>query len=177
MTSRPETAERPPFERLVTLDQIDNGAAREIAAGPEECAAIARWLGLEGLGEMRAAFTFSRAGRDLDVVMRLVARADRLCVASLEPMVEAIDETVRMRFERDFDPAAEDDDDDLVREPWPGETLDLGALAADYLALSLAPHPRKSDAPSLGDAFGSAALSSPFAALEALVDAKSKPAS
>lgn len=177
MTAKPDIAERPEFSRPVALDQIEDSAERIVEANAVERAAIANWLGLEGLAELRGQFTFSRVGRDLGLTLRLIARADRLCVASLEPMVESVDETVHMRFERDFDATAEDVDDDLIREPWPGEQLDLGVLAADFLALSLAPHPRKSDAVSLGEAFGGEPPSSPFASLGALVDAKTKPAS
>ena len=170
--------ERPTFERRVELDAIDNGEIHVAAPTAAERTAIADWLGLEALDAIEGSFTFSRVQGGVIVRLDLAATAKRICVVSLEPMTEEIRETIEIQFDKDFADAADNEvEDERLREAWPEDGLDLAALLIDHLALSLSPHPRKSDASTLVETFGGQTLSSPFDKLRELVDGKTKPAS
>ena len=83
------------------------------------------------------------------------AEVTQICVVSLEPFAATIDEPVEVRFapaaeasaarrggesgdEASFDLDGEDEPDPIVEG-----RIDLGALAAEFLALGLDPYPRK----------------------------------
>lgn len=135
-------------------------------------------LGLIGLTDLRFAGELRPQGR-ADVVLagRLQARAVQECVATLAPVVTAIDVPVERIYLADMAwpdaPETEMPEDDR-REPMPAE-IDLIAVLAEALALELPDYPRS---PAAGDAGlvvgppGVAPLDDaslrPFAALAAL---------
>jgi uncharacterized metal-binding protein YceD (DUF177 family) len=170
--------DRPAFERRIELDATSDGETHLVEPTGAERQAIADWLGLEALDALACQFTILRVQGGAIVRLDLTAAAQRICVASLEPMTEHIRETIEIHFDRHFADAAEDEiDDERLREPWPENGLDLAAMLIDHLALSLSPHPRKEGASSLVETFGGQTLSSPFDKLRELVDGKTKPAS
>ncbi|MCP5117117.1 MAG: DUF177 domain-containing protein, partial [bacterium] len=76
------------------------------------------------------------------------------CVVTLDPVVNRIEEDLDILFEPErrgtaapdiaFDPASD-------REPLTGDSLDVGEIVAEELALSLDPYPRKPGiAPGIG---------------------------
>lgn len=125
-------------------------------------------------GEIRA------AGKDdFRLEGQLRATVEQPCVVTLAPVVSKIDAPVRRHYIADFVmPDAEESEmpEDDTQEPRP-EVIDLIALAAEELALSLPPYPRAEGA-SLGEAVYTAPGTDPlkdsdlrpFAGLQALKD-------
>jgi uncharacterized metal-binding protein YceD (DUF177 family) len=143
----------PEFSRPLPVAHISmNEALREIAATPEECAAVAARLGLAGLLSFKASFRISRPPRGQGFLAegRVQARAIRVCVVSLDEFEEPTDIAFKIRFVDEESPpeeaeseanyAFEDGPDEYVYED---ETLDLGEAAVQEYALSLVPYPRK----------------------------------
>lgn len=160
------------ISRVVSTDSIGEDGARFVIEPSEaERAAIAQRLKIPGLDKLRGEFDLTRTRGGADIVLALSAVAQRICVASLEPMTERVNEIVRMQFDRKFDEEAEldaADDDDILREPLDGDEIDLGELLVQHLSLSLSPYPRRDDAESLADKYRDAASASPFSSLKGL---------
>ena len=117
-------------------------------------AAVARLAGLIALPRLRARFEVSPHGSGgLHVVGRVSATVGQTCVVTLEPIEKDIDEPIDLVFlparppsligqsGAGIDVLAEDEPEVLV-----GGTVDLGAIATEFLVLSLDPYPRKSNA-------------------------------
>lgn len=151
----------------------DGGLHRAIEAPAEARAGLVRLAGLRDLPLLRAEFDLTRRGAGVHVSGRVQAQVGQTCVVSLEPIENAVDETVEVLFT----PGAAAGGDELAAEPGvdgrdPPEPLvdgiiDLGALATEFLLLGVDPYPRKAGAqfvpPKVEDAG-----ERPFAALEAL---------
>ena len=101
------------------------------------------------------------------------------CVVTLEPVSDTLDEVFEARFVPEGSPLSKprltsdaemvvDPEGDDTPETFSGDTLDLGAIWLEFLALSLDPYPRVEGA-SL-DEPEVEARPSPFAALAALKD-------
>jgi uncharacterized metal-binding protein YceD (DUF177 family) len=143
-----------------------------VRAEPEELEALARADGLPGIPELSAEFKVERSGRDLRVRGEVRARVTQECVVTLEPfevkVVEAVDVRFAMapagppgaprageRMSRRRAAAVEDKrkappppafpahEEDDPPEPIVDGRIDLGALAAEFMALGLDPYPRK----------------------------------
>lgn len=145
----------------------------------DERAALAAELGLSALRKLRFAGEMRPRGkRDWDLDGRLGATVVQPCVVTLDPVTTRIEEEVARRFRADMpEPPAgaeiEMPEDDSL-EPLP-ETVDLGRVMAEALALAIPPYPRAGDS-ALGAAVftepGQAPMSDaearPFAGLAAL---------
>lgn len=170
-----EGAERAEAPRLITLEEVGRrGLAVAFEAGPRERAALARRLELLALDRLAAAFRFEPAAEadgGIRVSGTIEADVVQRCVATLEPVPQAIRETIAVLYA----PAPADRPEREVEvppdgeapEPLPEAGVDVGALAAEHLALLLDPYPRHPDAPPepLEYATGEAAGTTPFAAL------------
>jgi uncharacterized metal-binding protein YceD (DUF177 family) len=146
-------------------------------AGERE--ALASELGLSALRKLRFEGELRPRGkRDWDLSARLGATVVQPCVVTLEPVTTRIEEEVARSFVEDLPPLppgaeVEMPEDDTV-EPLP-QTLDLGRVMAEALALAIPPYPRSAGA-ELGEAVfteaGKApmddAAAKPFAALARL---------
>jgi hypothetical protein len=163
-----------PWSVPVAVEEIpDGGLHRAIEAPAEARAGLVRLAGLRDLPLLRAEFDLTRRGAGVHVSGRVQAQVGQTCVVSLEPIENAVDETVDVLFT----PGAAAGGDELAAEPGvdgrdPPEPLvdgiiDLGALATEFLLLGVDPYPRKAGAqfvpPKVEDAG-----ERPFAALEAL---------
>lgn len=154
---------------LSSLNRGDNYF--RLAANEAERRAIAERIGEPGVETLTGDFTLTPFKGGVALSLHVTAKVNRLCVASLEPIVEAVNETYSIRFEREFDDrGADDPEDDYSREPLEGDTLDLGEILVQHLALSLVPHPRKEGTESLVERYRDPANLSPFAALKGVVD-------
>ena len=170
-------AEVVPWSAPVTLDQItDSGLHREIEAPETARAAVARLAGLREVSELSAAFDLSKTGSKVHVSGRVRGRVGQTCVVSLEPMETVIDEPIELTFAPPSAGAAAIDAhgadlhhkaEDEAPEPLTGNSIDLGAIAAEFLMLAIDPYPRKE-----GAQFAPPAVEKggnyPFAALAAL---------
>ncbi len=142
---------------------------------PDEREAIARALVLEYLAEFQGHIVLRPWLDGVEVAGRLEALAGRICGLTLEAFDERVEESFVRRIvppgsnaasqpisgEMIIDPDAEDPPD--VAD---GDTIDLGAILVEELALALDPFPRKP-----GAAFEtppSETPASPFAVLRSL---------
>jgi uncharacterized metal-binding protein YceD (DUF177 family) len=152
----------------------DSGRHVDLVADQHRRAAIADLAGVTAIARLEASFELARHGRNgLHVLGRVSATVGQTCVVTLEPMESEIDEPIDLVFTPSATLPAKDSggeieiplDDDP--EPLVDGTVDLGAIATEFLILAIDPYPRKPDAvfepPAAGDD-----ISRPFAALAAL---------
>jgi uncharacterized metal-binding protein YceD (DUF177 family) len=118
----------------------------DLRPGVAERRSLAADLGLLDLPALRFVGEITPAGRrDLLLRGRLTATVVQPCVVTLEPVTTDLSETVERRYAEDYAlPAGEEveipADDSL--EPLPA-VIDLGAVAAEALALALPLYPRR----------------------------------
>jgi uncharacterized metal-binding protein YceD (DUF177 family) len=173
MTSRkPERIVEWPWSvPLALADVPETGRHLELAADEYARAAIAKLAGLRALPRLAATFDVALRGRGgLRVSGQVSATVGQVCVVTIEPVDNEIEEEVELSFASDAGPAlasqgeaeAEEGPETLV-----DGTVDLGAIATEFLLLAIDPYPRKSGAvfepPAKLDAGNH-----PFAALAAL---------
>jgi uncharacterized metal-binding protein YceD (DUF177 family) len=131
---------------------------------------VAAMAGVRAVPRLTATFEVVRHGRDgLRVIGAVSARVEQTCVVTLEPIEDDIEEPIDLVFAPRSEKAVEDSSTETYDAPEPliGGTLDLGAVAVEFLVLAIDPYPRKPgaifDAPPTGDDGAH-----PFAALAAL---------
>ena len=144
---------QPELSHLVTPSELGRReVVIEIEADGEARAGLARRFGLLDLPALHATvrLTWLRGAKVLRVGGRIRARAVQSCVVTLEPVEYAIDTPFEIRLAPD-DGAADGADDSLAEdiasvdavEPLIGDSLDVGEVVAEELALALEPYPRK----------------------------------
>jgi hypothetical protein len=169
-----------PWSVPVVVAQIpDTGLHREFAASSNQRQAIAD---LGGLREVKSAsasldLTVVREGR-VHVVGRVKARVGQICVVTLDPIENDIDEAIDLIFApaeqipnlADLVDEAAESGAEIPDPPEPiiNGMIDLGRLATDSLFLAIDPHPRKPDAVFSAPAIADDPEDHPFAALKAL---------
>lgn len=171
-------AEVVPWSAPVALDQIpESGLHRTIEAPEAARAAIAALAGLREVPELTATFDLEKRGNKIHVTGRVKARVGQTCVVSLEPMENTINEDVDLTFAPPVAGAVVVDEDggaeprrkaaEDAPEPLTGNSIDLGAIAAEFLVLAIDPYPRKEGAEFAPPAVEETG-NKPFAALAAL---------
>lgn len=149
------------FSRQVKVSEIpEHGLELQISASARECMALAEDFGLVGVAKLEAAFLIGkRSGGGFNAKGTLNALVSETCVISLEPFQSAIEAEIDLDF---IDEAkllpdrrqavevkagpllgavlAEESD---PPEPIINGKIDLGAIAAEFLALNLNPYPKK----------------------------------
>jgi uncharacterized metal-binding protein YceD (DUF177 family) len=139
-------------------------------------AAIAKSANLRALPRLEGSFDVSRHGAGgLHVAGRVCATVVQLCVVTLDPIENEIDEMIDLVFLPGAAAAVDDqagrvavvEAADDAPEPLLDDTVDLGAIATEFLILGIDLYPRKPDAvfepPPIEDK-----AEHPFAALAAL---------
>lgn len=163
---------KPPFSRPFSVEELLRRPEEPLTltADPDELAALANEDGVVSIEALKAAFKIARQGKNIRVTGQVRASVTQECVVTLEPfsteIVEDVDvryafpaapvpqprESGRMSRRRaqdlmvDHRPAPpvfaaheEDDPPDTIIDG----KIDLGALAAEFMALGLDPYPRK----------------------------------
>ncbi len=157
----------------------DTGLQQRVAATETERSSIAEELGLISCVAVEADYTLRALGMGrYRLAGHLNARLTQACVATLEPILETIEED----FEAEFWPAGtlpEIGDTEVEAlslpelEPIEHGTIEVGRVVFETLSAALDPYPRKSGA-SLEwrdpDAAEDAGASGPFGALKKLKD-------
>ena len=136
----------PEFARPRRLDTIGAGETTvEIAAEPDERAALAKRFGVVAIDRLTATFALRRDAVGVRADGRIAAAVVQACTVTGDPLPTTIDEAVALRFL----PAAEAggdeielDEGDLDTMFFDGGAIDLGEAAAETLALALDPFPR-----------------------------------
>lgn len=170
-------AEVVPWSVPVTLDQItESGLHRAIEAPETARDAIARLAEVRDVPAFSATFDLAKRGTKVHVTGRVRAKVGQTCVVSLEPMETDIDEAIDLTFAPPAAGAASADDGlaeparkgaEDAPEPLTGNSIDLGAIAAEFLILAIDPYPRKEGAEFAPPAVEETG-NKPFAALAAL---------
>ena len=151
----------------------------DLVADSRVRAAIAKLAGVAALPRLTSRFEVTLQGRaGLHVTGRVSATVNQECVVTLEPMENEIDEPIDVVFVpaaapplgsgsgdvggREIEVADHDPPETLV-----DDTVDLGAIATEFLILAIDPYPRRPDAVFEPATDGEEAAH-PFSALAAL---------
>jgi uncharacterized metal-binding protein YceD (DUF177 family) len=151
-------------------DVTETGLHLELIAAEEVRANLAAIAGLRDLSRLEAVIDVVRHGGGLRATGRVRATAGQRCVITLEPVETEIDEAFDVRFapagaaEPDASGRAGDADDPEVMVDG---TVDVGAVATEFLLLGVDPYPRKPGAVFAAPA-EDASGDGPFAALAKL---------
>ena len=98
---------------------------------------------------LKAIFELSRAGDIVHVTGRVSANVGQNCVVTLDPLETAIDEAVEVLFAPVPEEGTEAHEErrrkteEELPEPLIDGTIDLGAIACEFLVLGIEPYPRK----------------------------------
>ena len=156
---------RGPFARPFDVRSLKGEARRvDVTATTEECAAVAEAVALPGIAALQASFRIvPRAGDRVELDGRVRATVTQTCVVSLEPFDSAIEQPVALSFAPEAMPVPEprgrggrgevevasqmpvggNDDQEDPPDPILDDTIDLGAVAVEFMVLGLDPYPRK----------------------------------
>ncbi len=145
-----------PWSVPVTVHEVPvTGRRFELEADQATCAAIAKSAGLRALPRLEAVFDVSRQGSEgLHVGGRVSATVGQVCVVTLDPIENEIEEMVDLIFVPGAAPAAGDaagrEALDVATneapEPLVDDTVDLGAIATEFLILGVDLYQRKPEA-------------------------------
>jgi uncharacterized metal-binding protein YceD (DUF177 family) len=152
-----EKLKSPVWSVPVSADGIpDKGLHIEIDATPavraDVRALVAGLASVTDLPKLSATFDLTRRGSRVHVAGHVNARVTQTCVVTLEPIETEVSEAVDLVFvpvepgEQQpktavYDNNTVDSRDEF--EPLVEGTVDLGALATEFLVLGVDPHPRK----------------------------------
>lgn len=171
----------PEISRPVEIARIGTEAlAKRIEIGEEERTALAAALGLVDILALSAEIELKRdRHRVIHLDGRLTAEIVQDCVVSLEPLQQAVDEPIRLRFVEgesegtsaigaiDIEPT-DDDPPEIVSGP----LLDLGPVVIEHFILAVDPYPRVpgAESPANPASEPSDGSDSPFSVLGSLVE-------
>jgi uncharacterized metal-binding protein YceD (DUF177 family) len=164
-----------PWRVPVAVEDVAEAGERvELVADAETRTAVARLAGLRDLPRLQANFEVTRRGATgLRVAGRVSATVGQACVVTLEPLANEVVEDIDLLFEPpagakpETEEAGQPDRDAEEVEPLIGGSIDLGAIATEFLLLGIDPYPRKAGAVFLPPA-DALPDEGPFAALAAL---------
>jgi hypothetical protein len=138
---------------LSVTDVPEDGLLVELEADEPTRRAVAKAAGVNEIAWLKARFDLARRGRNgLHVVGTVCALVGQLCVVSLEPILNEVDEPIDLVFgpetpvptpARSLDIAVDAAD---PPEPLVNGMVDLGAIATEFLILGIDPYPRKAGA-------------------------------
>ncbi|MCF4125670.1 YceD family protein [Methylobacterium sp. SyP6R] len=156
-----------PFSRPILVERtLKTGQPVTVEANEEERAALARDFGLPGITRLTGTFRLSGSLHRLQVTGTVEAAVTQTCSVTLEPFDGTVSEEVDVDFAAPDAFAGTPAEDADIPDPIVNGRIDLGSLAAEFLALGLDPYPRKP-----GVAFEPPAEDEeekPFAALQGL---------
>lgn len=180
-----------PFSYAVNVGHVSgNPVAVRLEADEREREALARTWEVTAIHSLSAEFQVQRWKRDgVRVSGTVRAEVEQPCVVTLEPVFQTIDEPVsalfvpegsrlaRMTPDGEGEIVVEAEGPDMP-EPFSGDSIDLGAVAAEFVAMAINHYPRKpgavfegvEDSDEIAEEIAEAP--SPFAALK---DWKGKP--
>jgi uncharacterized metal-binding protein YceD (DUF177 family) len=129
------------FSRVVRVEPLPrDGIEMDIEADATEREKLAALNGLPAIAHFSASFRIKKWMRGVEVEGELSARVTQTCVVSLEPFEIDIEEPIDVRF---LPGAPADSIEEDAPDPLVDGRIDLGAIASEFLTLSLDPYPRK----------------------------------
>lgn len=175
------SSENPSLSHPVSVREIGDAPVRvAFTATAQQCRELAEGLGIPAVESLDARFEL-RGRRDgrVTIAGHVSARVVQACILTLDPVPGEVEEDVDIAFappawfarqpaetELELDAFA-DDPPDLLES----DTIDLGHVAAEFVALGLDPYPRATGATFDEvdtDPAGKVEKPSPFAALKRL---------
>jgi uncharacterized metal-binding protein YceD (DUF177 family) len=135
----------------VTIEEVtETGRHFNLVADAATRAEVARVAGLRELPRLEASFDVTRRGADgLHVAGLVSATVGQDCVVTLEPLTNQVEEKLDLTFVPRRAPLREEGDSEPREPKWDDPeplvngTVDLAALAIEFLILGLDPYPRK----------------------------------
>jgi Large ribosomal RNA subunit accumulation protein YceD len=181
MTDKADRADRAdPWSVPIVVAQIpDTGLHRDFEAGQAVRDRMAEVGGLREILSASASLDVTpKGGGRVQVAGRVRARIGQICVVSLDPIENDIDEAIDLIFAppeqipelADLVDDAAESDAEIPDPPEPIENgvIDLGRVATDALFLAVDPYPRKPDVVFEPPVVADDPEDHPFAALKAL---------
>jgi len=175
-------AGKPPFSYLVKVGHVSaNPVTVRLSADAGERAALAKAWDVLDVGALEAELEVARWKRDgVRIKGTVRARLTQACVVTLDPVEAEIEEPFEALFVPEGSRLARmetgesgevivDAEGPDMPEPFTGDTIDVGAVVAEFVALAIDPYPRKKDvefSPHLESADDGSKDGSPFAVLE-----------
>ncbi|SDF77905.1 Uncharacterized metal-binding protein YceD, DUF177 family [Limimonas halophila] len=137
------------FSRPLRLDRLSAGTFdADYEASASETAALATRFDLPGIQSLSGSLRVRRPGNGplIRVEGRVRAEVTQVCVVTLEEVANRIEESFVQLYTtaphpEDSEVFVSPDDEDTP-EPLTGNSLDLGEILAEQLALALDPYPR-----------------------------------
>lgn len=135
------------FSRPLEISELEQGElVRDLAAEAGELAALQKRYGVEALHSASAHLTISPETHGAVKVSGVVsAELDQICIISLEPVAETIDEPICVTY---LPPGVNEPSDELETdeefEAFDGISIDLGELTSQQIAAAIDPYPRRS---------------------------------
>ncbi len=179
-----DMSERPPFSYLVKVGQIShNPVELHLEADAQERQALADLWKVLSIEQLSADLRIRRWKKDgVRVLGEVRAKVTQACVVTLEPVPAEIHEEIDQTFVPEGSALARipaNDEGELIIDPdgpdlpdvFSGDTIDVGALAAEFAAMGLDHYPRKPDVefvPHLEETGEPEKKPSPFAVLKTL---------
>jgi hypothetical protein len=165
----------PPFRHPVAVATLHGETHLKLEPDAGARARIAKLLGLDAVESLSGHLTITQARSGLvDISGQMQARVRPICVVSLEPFPQTIDEPVAIRFapQNVIDRMTKRAEEDGVEDFEPPDliedgVIDFGAVLVEFLALALDPYPRKPGATFAGGDPAPERIS-PFEALRGL---------
>ena len=170
-----------PFSYRVKVGHISaNPVTVKVQADEGERAGLARLWKIEGVNSLKAELQIARWKKDgVRIRGRLQGEVVQACVVTLEPVVSNIAQDIDQIFVPEGSKLARivtDERGEMVLDPdgpdlpeqFVGDTIDAGALVAEFAALDIDPYPRKPGAelPVVAQPVAEEKPPSPFAVLK-----------
>jgi uncharacterized protein len=157
MADSHESVAPPIFSRIVHLGDGGQALSGRIDASEAECLALAKQFGIQSLAGLGFDYRLQPiASERFHLTGRIDARLTQLCIVTLEPVAEHVDEEVALECwpQEQIEADGSDSADAPVFGELPDDPpvpiidgkVDLGALAAEILASAINPYPRKDEA-------------------------------
>lgn len=136
---------------LATLDVPAGGYKGKRAASAEECAGIARLIGLVSLDALSAEYRVtSIPGGGWRLAGDLSATVVQSCVVTGDPVPSSLADTFTVEFWRELEEPEGGEDKSIIEgadvEPLEGDVIPVGRIVFETLSAALDPYPRKQGA-------------------------------
>ena len=141
----------PEFSRMVSVFKLPEGGKEfTVEATAEECSALKDRFEFLSLSNLKATVLIVNKGGDNGTLLtgHLTANISQACVATAEPVTDAIDEDIRIRFVPQHVLDAVDDEEYFLDpnaeelDTLEGTDLDIGELVAQFMYMLSDPFPR-----------------------------------
>jgi uncharacterized metal-binding protein YceD (DUF177 family) len=162
--------DRRPWSTTIKVERVPQGGlSLRLVADEADRATLAQQLGLPAVAKAEAALDIERRHGAWHVSGQIDALVTQICGVTLEPFEARVREPVEISFSDRVDPATPDGEAAMdAPDPLEDGRIDLGAVAAEFLALGLDSYPRKPGVSFASPEEGNAEMS-PFAALKGLM--------